>query len=218
MKKIEDFILSNTSLRPLTLLPEISLRVTDKFEDLWKIMEKETGDADIEPPYWSVAWPGGQGLARFILDNPDSVKGKRILDFASGSGIVGIAAAKTGAKEVCLSDIDPYAKVSALMNAKDNDVFFRDFGTVDFARLTKGIDLILAGDIFYEHLLANRALAWLRRCVAAGVEVIVGDPGRGYVPKENVEVLATYIVPTSLELEDKDERQVSILRLVPYDN
>jgi len=210
----EAFIRARTRLAPVPLVPEISLFGAQALEPLWKELEALSGDPDCPPPFWAFPWAGGVGLARFVLDHPEHVRGKRVLDFASGSGLVGIAAALAGAKQVAACDIDPLAQAAGQLNAEANGVSVTVVGAVDFKRVPKGVDVILAGDVCYDHLMAHRSLAWLRLCAAAGVMVLLGDPARAYAPQDGVELLASVTVPTVLEIEDREEREVSIWHFV----
>lgn len=213
MNAPEEFIRKRTTLAPCAFVPEILLYSGEGMEALWKELQTSSGDPELPPPFWAFPWAGGLGLARFVLDHPEYVKGKRVLDFASGSGIVGLAAAKAGAKSVTCCDIDPFALEAIRLNASENNLVISLSSGIDFQTVPKGFDLILAGDVCYEHLMAHRSVAWLRRCVEAGLEAIIGDPGRAYTPQEGVTPLAHQTVPTSLELEDRMNRDVSILRL-----
>lgn len=210
----QDFIRAKTQPTVLGFLPEIQLHLAEKMEPLWKDVEAVTRDPECEPPFWAFAWAGGLGLSRYILDHPQSVVGLRVLDFASGCGLVGIAAAKAGAKRVRSCDIDPLAQAACKLNAALNGVALDPMTISYLKQPIKGVDLILAGDVCYDHLMAHRVLAWLRICARSGTKVILGDPGRAYVPREGVETLATLVVPTSLALEDTAERTVQILSLL----
>ena len=212
---ITAFIREHAPLKPLSpFLPEIVLHQAQQMEELWQLLQSLAGDPELPPPFWAFAWAGGQGLARYVLDHPELVAGKRVLDFASGSGLVAIAAAKAGAARVLVCDIDPLANYACAANARENTVFLEELTLDDLKTVPKDIDVILAGDVCYEYLMAHRVVAWLRLCAAAGIKVLLGDPGRAYAPKENVTVLATYIVPTSLAIEEQKEREVQILTLL----
>jgi predicted nicotinamide N-methyase len=213
MSTAETFIHEQTKLTALPHLPEIKLHLAEKMEPLWKAIEAASGDPDCPPPFWAFAWAGGQGLARYILDHPETVLGLRVLDFASGCGVVALAAAKAGAKKVWACDIDPLAQTSIQINAQENDVKIEDMAVSDFKRVPKDIDVILAGDVCYEHLMAHRTVAWLRLCALSGIKVFMGDPGRAYVPEDGVTQRAVLTVPTSLELEDGETRNVIVLEL-----
>lgn len=210
----EDFIREYARLETSLFLPEIKLYVALAIEPLWHKLQSVTDDPDCPVPFWACPWAGGLGLARFILDNPEYVKGKRVLDFASGSGLVGIAAAMAGAKKVWACDIDELAQTAIGLNAKANGVDLDLMSIVDRKKPPKAVDVILAGDICYEHLMAHRTLAWLRLCAVNGQKAIIGEPGRAYAPKEGGEILATLTVPTNLEVEESETRSVDILEIL----
>lgn len=215
MKSAQDFITSHTTLTVLDYLPQIRLHLASEMEPLWKDTEIFLDDTEAEPPFWAFAWAGGLGLSRFILDNPHVVADKNVLDFASGSGLVGIAAYLAGASNVYCCEIDPIAQEAIRMNASANDVTLKEMTITNPKFKPKGIDIILAGDVFYDHLMAYRVLGWLRHCAERGITVLLGDPGRAYKPKEGVVTLETYRVPTSLALEDVTERVVEVFKLKP---
>ncbi len=207
------FIRAKTKAITNDFLPELTLHLADKMEPLWKEIELFIGDPDCEPPFWAFAWAGGLGLARHILDHPELVAGKRVLDFASGSGLVGLAASKAGAKKVRCCDIDPFAQAALKLNAALNQTSVELMEISYLKRPVKGVDVILAGDVCYDHLMAHRVISWLRLCASAGAQVVLGDPGRAYAPRDGVEPLAELIVPTLLALEDEPQRKVKILSL-----
>jgi predicted nicotinamide N-methyase len=209
----ESIIRRETRLSSPSLLPEIKLHLADKVTPLWKIMQESLTDPDCAPPFWAFAWVGGLALARYILDHPEIVRGKRVLDFASGCGLGGIAAAKAGAKKVWFCDIDPFARQACRMNADVNGVMLKDWGQVDMNAAVKGIDIVIAGDVCYEHIMGHKTVAWLRLCAAAGVETLLADPGRAYAPSEGIQELARLTVPATLELEDAPTREVTLWRL-----
>ena len=189
--------------------------------DIWRESEatlyaKSVATGDTPPPYWAFAWPGGQALARYILDTPDICRGRCVLDFGSGSGLVAIAAALTGAEPVIAAEIDAAARVAIELNAAVNGVFVEaiEYDVLDWERRW---DIIVAGDMCYERPLAERLIVWLRRMMTNGAMVLIGDPGRSYFPRTGVEKLVTYCVPTSRELEDRDVRDTSVYRLLPND-
>lgn len=208
----EEFVLNNTRLMIPPLVPEIMLRLASELDPIWKLTEEELQEKGVPPPYWAFAWAGGQALARYILDNPEIVKGKRVLDFASGSGIVAIAAMKAGAMSARAVDIDAFACKAAELNGVENDVdvWVRMEDVV--GRPNDGWDVILAGDIYYEKPLADRVEAWMRDLAADGATVLIGDPGRAYLPKDTMEKLATYEVETTRELEDMEIRRSCVWR------
>jgi predicted nicotinamide N-methyase len=212
----ESFIRANTRLRPVPLVPEISIFVADEAVPLWQKTEEELDEAGLPPPFWAFAWAGGQALARYVLDHAELVAGKRALDLASGSGLVGIAAMKAGARDVTSADIDRFASVAAQINATQNGTTIRTCGD-DFLRNDSGAlwDVVLAGDIFYERDTAELALAFLARQAQRGATILIGDPGRSYLPKEKLTHLAEYRVPVTRELEDAEIKRTSVWTIVP---
>jgi predicted nicotinamide N-methyase len=209
--RADDFVRTNTRIRTAPLIPEIPLHLASEVVPLWQMTEEELSRANVAPPYWAFAWAGGQAVSRFILDHPDYVAGRHVLDFATGSGIGAIAAALAGAKTVLASDIDTFALTSAAMNAALNGVQI-DFTSDDLiGRLDLGVDVVLAGDICYEQPMAGRVEAWLKALAAQGVLVLMGDPGRSYKPKSGLTELQRYRVATSRELEDSDVRSTAVL-------
>jgi len=207
------FILTNTRLQPPPHTPELRLHLADEVTPIWRLTEEELGELGLPPPFWAFAWAGGQALARYLLDHPAEVAGKRVLDFATGSGLVGIAAMKAGAAQVLAADIDPFCAAAVALNAKANSVAvaFTDANLLDAA--PPAADLILAADICYEQPLAERVMAWLAAARAAGTRVLIGDPGRSYFPKSGLVQLAEYRVPTSRELEDAEIKRTSVWAL-----
>jgi predicted nicotinamide N-methyase len=204
-----DFIRANTELLSPPLVPEVRLHLATEIIPLWRKSEEELEAMGVPPPYWAFAWAGGQALARYVLDKPDSVRGKRVLDFGSGSGLVGIAAAMTGAASVLSADIDRYAEAAIELNARANGVAIAT--TTDDIIGTRGEwDIILIGDMCYERPLAERLLAWLR---GGGTDALLGDPGRSYFPKTDVERLALYNVQVTRDLEDREIRETGVYRL-----
>jgi predicted nicotinamide N-methyase len=196
------FILAHTRLQTPPHTPEIQLHLADEITPIWKMTEEELGQLGLPPPFWAFAWAGGQALARYLIDHPRDVAGKRVVDFATGSGLVAIAAAKAGAAEVLASDVDGFCAAAVEANARANAVNVR-FTPVDLlAAPPPAADLITAGDICYEKPLAERVLAWLKQAHARGTRVLIGDPGRTYFPREQMVKLAEYEVPTTRELED----------------
>jgi predicted nicotinamide N-methyase len=196
------------------IVPEISLYLATEITPIWQATEAELAAAEVPPPFWAFAWAGGQALARHVLDHPDLVAGRRVLDFGSGSGLCAIAAAMAGAARVRAVDIDPIACTVIGINAALNDVAL-DVEAADIIDGPTRADLILVGDMCYEKPLAARLLRWLREAVAEGAVVLLGDPGRNYSPAEGVREIARYLVPTSLELEDRTERSAAVWVLLP---
>ena len=203
--------LDNTELIAPPLVPEIKLHLASEVLALWHKTEEELVRIGVPPPYWAFAWPGGQALARYILDHPDLVAGKRVLDFGAGSGLVALAAAKAGARHVIAADIDPFAVAAISRNAKANALTVEAVDK-DMIGSRERFDLILIGDMCYERPLAERLMAWLKETQA---DILLGDPGRTYFPKTGLTRLAIYSVPTTRELEDRDIRETGIWRLDP---
>jgi predicted nicotinamide N-methyase len=210
------FIRANTRLRPVPLVPEISLHVADEAVPIWHKTEEELGEMGLPPPFWAFAWAGGQALARYVLDHPEIVDDKRVLDLAAGSGLVGIAAMRAGASSVTAADIDAFACAAATLNARANDVQLsvRDddllAASADDPSLSESWDVILAGDIFYERDTAERAFAFLSRHAARGAAVLIGDPSRTYLPKDRLTKCAEYNVPVTRELEDNEIKRTAV--------
>ncbi|WP_062017157.1 methyltransferase [Aureimonas sp. AU4] len=206
-----DFVLANTCAAALPSLPSIRLRQADEAHELWHRTERELETSGLPPPFWAFAWVGGLGLARFVLDEPRFVRGKRVLDFATGSGLVAIAAAQAGAAEVTACDTDPFALAAAKLNAAGNGVEVALDGTDRIGRPVDA-DTLLAGDVFYDAGFAARLVPWFDALARAGSEVLVGDPGRAYLPRGAVERLAELRVPASAALEDAEAKTVTIWR------
>jgi predicted nicotinamide N-methyase len=206
------FILAHTRLLPVPHAPELMLHVADDSTALWQKTEDDLGEIGLPPPFWAFAWPGGQALARHLLDDPGIVRGRRVLDFACGSGIVAIAAARCGADPVEACDIDAFACAAVPLNAAANTVEVR-VRHEDLVGRDEGWDCVLAGDVCYERDMAASALAWLDGLSRRGALVLLGDPGRSYLPKEGLERLATYEVPTTRDLEDSELKRTSVWRL-----
>ena len=207
------FILANTRLQPVPHAPEISLWLADEVTPLWRLTEEELGEIGLPPPFWAFAWAGGQGLARWLLDNPAEVAGQRVLDLAAGSGLVGVAAMKAGAAAVLCADIDPFCAAAVALNARANGVAlgFTDADLLDAP--PPEVDVICAGDVCYEKPMTDRVLAWLARARTNGTRVLIGDPGRTYFPRDGLTFLAEYRVPTTRELEDLEVKRVSVWKL-----
>jgi predicted nicotinamide N-methyase len=207
------FILENTGLLSPPHVPEISLHLADEAHDLWHKTEEELGKIGLPPPFWAFAWAGGQGLARYILDNPKLVAGKSVLDFASGSGLVGIAAKLAGAAQVTCIDIDSYAEAAAGLNADLNSVEI-ELRTDNLVGNIPDVDVILAGDVFYDRSFAAELLPWFETCAQAGIDIYIGDPSRSYFPKSGFALLETYEVPVTRALEDAEIKRTTVWRFV----
>ncbi|WP_279478991.1 methyltransferase [Aureimonas sp. SK2] len=208
------FVLANTApLRP-PHVPEIELHLADEAHDLWLRTEEELEAIGLPPPFWAFAWAGGQGLARYVLDHPSCVAGRRVVDLASGSGLVAIAAARAGAASVLALDIDPFAREAALLNAGRNGVSF-EVRNEDRIGDSLDADVLLAGDVFYDQGFARRLAPWFDALASSGVDVLVGDPGRAYLPAASVERLAVYEVPVTRALEDAEVKRTTVWRWRP---
>jgi predicted nicotinamide N-methyase len=203
-------VVAGTTLLPTPLVPEVSLYCAENAYDVWNLTDD--GDESAPIPFWSFPWAGGQALARYILDHPDVVAGRRVLDLAAGSGLVAIAAALAGAAEVTANDVDPYAAAAQEMNAKANEV---QIAVVmgDLLDAETGAEVVLAGDVCYERELSDRMIAFLARAHARGADVLLSDPGRTYLPRERLAEVASYDVPTTLALEDQETKRTTIWTL-----
>jgi predicted nicotinamide N-methyase len=209
----QDFIVSNTRLLPVPFVPEVRLHLAHEAVPLWQKTEEELGEMGLPPPFWAFAWAGGQALARYVLDHADAVGARRVLDLASGSGLVGIAAMKAGAASVLAADIDPFAVEAVSLNAKANGVVLEKTADDLLAGPPPAVDVILVGDLFYEKGLAERLLAWLEQARRQGCAVLIGDPGRSYLPRERLVECASYQVPVTRDLEDAEIKRTSVWRL-----
>jgi predicted nicotinamide N-methyase len=210
-----DFVREHTVLTTVPFLPELKLHCASEAIPLWEKTEHASGQADLAPPFWAFPWAGGQGLARYVLDHPEIVAGKRVLDLASGSGLVALAAARCGAASVLANEVDPYADAAIMLNAAANgadvqrhlgDLLDTPVGPLD-------VDVVLAGDVFYSREMARRMLAFFTAAHDSGAAVLVGDPGRAYAPREEFDQLASYDVPVIRDLEDADTKRTTVLRL-----
>jgi predicted nicotinamide N-methyase len=207
----EAFIRAQTRLLPVPHTPEISLYLADEATELWQKTEEELGEIGLPPPFWAFAWAGGQALARYLLDHPETVAGKHILDFASGSGLVAIAAARAGATLVEGCDIDEFARAAMSLNAQANGVAL----TARIENLIgrdEGWDVVLAGDVSYERDMAQSVTDWLEALRTRGAVVLIGDPGRTYLARDRLEAIAEYRVPVTRALEDCEIKRAQVWR------
>ncbi len=210
---LADFIRSNTGAMTPPLVPEIMLHLAHEAVPVWQKTEEELGEIGLPPPFWAFAWAGGQALARHVLDHGKLVRGRSVIDLASGSGLVAIAAIKAGAASVLAADIDGFAVSAIGLNAALNGVTFDVTRDDLLAAPPPACDVVLVGDLFYEKSLAARALVWLQQAEAAGSLVLIGDPGRSYLPKDELVKLAEYNVPVTRELEDSEIKRSAVWRL-----
>jgi predicted nicotinamide N-methyase len=206
------FIRAQTRLLPVPHAPELRLHLADEATALWEKTEEELGEMGLPPPFWAFAWAGGQALARHVLDHPSLVAGRTVLDFAAGSGLAGIAAAKAGATTVEAVDIDGFALAAIRLNAEANGVAV-EARCADIVGEDRGWDVVLAGDVCYQRDMAERVFAWLTALAARGAQILIGDPGRSYLPRHELVQVATYEVPTTRALEDAEVKRTSVWRL-----
>lgn len=207
------FILENTSILSPPHVPEVRLHLASEAHELWHKTEEQLAQTGLQPPFWAFAWAGGQGLARYVLDHPQTVRGRKVLDFASGSGLVGIAAMLAGAAEVTCADIDPFAAQAVLLNAQISAVALN---TSQENLIGSAVDapVLLAGDVFYDRQTALELTPWFELLAAGGIEILIGDPGRTYLPKQRLEQLAVYEVPVTKALEDADVKRTTVWRFL----
>jgi predicted nicotinamide N-methyase len=206
-----DFVLANTRPQRPPHTPELELLLADEITPIWRLTEEVLEEIGLPPPFWAFAWAGGQALARYVLDTPEVVAGRRVIDFATGSGIVALAAMRAGASRVLAADIDLYCEAAVAENAVRNGVAV-DFTVQNLldAPPPAWAEVILAGDICYEKPLAERVLAWLALARSGGATVLIGDPGRSYFPREGLTRLAEYQVQTTRELEDMEVKKTAV--------
>lgn len=209
---IPAFIRENTRVLAPSHVPELSLHLADNAVSLWELTEEQLGELGLPPPFWAFAWAGGQALARYVLDHPQTVRGKRVMDVASGSGLVAIAAMKAGATSALAIDIDAFASHAAILNAALNGVVV-EISDADPVGQPTAADVILVGDLFYDRDLAPRVLAWLIAMQAEGKAVLVGDPGRTYLPRDKLDQIAAYDIPVTRALEDAEVKRAAVWKL-----
>jgi predicted nicotinamide N-methyase len=209
----EAFIRANTEVMAPPHVPEIRLHLATEAHDLWLKTEDELEKIGLPPPFWAFAWAGGQGLARYILDHPETVAGRRVLDFASGSGLVAIAAKIAGAAEVTAGDIDPWSEKAIRLNALNNEVQIAFVGD-DLVGSPVDADVVLAGDVFYDRDFAERLIPWFKALAQEGTKVLVGDPGRAYLPKNSLVRCAVYEVAVTRALEDSEVKKTTVWKFV----
>ncbi len=207
-----DFIIGNTLLMPVPLVPEIALHIAHEAVPLWQKTEEELGEMGLPPLFWAFAWAGGQALARYVLDNPETVSGRNVLDLASGSGLVGIAASRAGAAHVVAADIDGFALEAVRINAVVNKVDITACGEDLLAMSPPDVDVVLVGDLFYEKSVADRLVTWLETAAIQGTDVLIGDPGRSYLPRDRLVSCASYEVPVTRDLEDAEIKNSQVWR------
>ncbi|TAJ90428.1 methyltransferase [Reyranella sp.] len=214
----QGFIRANTALEAPAMVPEFKLWLASEYVPIWQATEAWLEEQNVDPPYWAFCWPGGQAVARYLLDNPALVAGKRVIDFAAGSGVSSMAAAKAGAATVIANDIDELSLIATRLNAEANGLAV-DTSSADWLAGADGdpeADVVIAGDVCYEREMSVRALGWLRSHAARGRLVLLGDPGRNYFSAQGLEECARYEIPTSLQLENRGMRETVLWRVLPH--
>jgi predicted nicotinamide N-methyase len=211
--RASQFILANTRLLAVPLVPEIRLHLAEESLPIWQKTEEELDAMNLPPPYWAFAWAGGQALARYLIDNPALVAGRRVLDLGSGSGLAAVAAARAGAAHVLAADIDALAVAAIKLNASANIVELEATSEDMLDAPPDGFDVLLIGDLFYERQLAGRVLAFADAAADRGALVLAGDPRRNYFPQDRFRQLALYPVPVTRELEDAEIKRSAVWRL-----
>jgi predicted nicotinamide N-methyase len=200
-----EFVLAHTQVRPSPFVPEVRLHLADDSIELWQATAVAVDRGDLSPPFWAFVWAGGQALARYVLDHPEVVAGKRVHDLATGSGVAAIAAARAGAAGVTVSDVDPAAVAAAIRNAEANGV--------EISAGTPDGDVVLAGDVFYSGTVAGQMTARLRQARRDSADVLVGDPARGFFPQRLFSRLTTYLVPVPPALEETETLETGVWRM-----
>ena len=207
------FVLRHTRLAPVPGIDGIRLHLGDEVLPLWRAVQLETRDEDAALPYWAFAWAGGLALARYLGEHPQAVAGRRVVDIASGSGLCAIAALRAGAADATGIDIDPFAVAAMDLNARANGLRMGRIGRDILDDEPPDADVVLAGDCWYEAGFAARITPWLHAARDRGLDVLIGDPGRRYLPIDEVEELACYEVRTTTELEDLDRKDARVYSL-----
>jgi len=212
----EAFIRAYTALEQPALVPELRLWLAAEYLPIWQATEDWLEKNNVDPPYWAFCWPGGQAVARYLLDNPAAVAGKAVIDFAAGGGVAIIAAMRAGAAHGVGNDTDPMALAAIRLNAEANGVAVQTDANdwLGEASVVRDAAVVIAGDVCYEREMTARAMAWLRGHAAAGRLVLLGDPGRNYFKAERLEELARYQIPTSLQLENRGLRETTVWRVL----
>ena len=214
VERLREFIRSHTAVLPVPLAAELRLHQASELTPLWRATAADLKQWD-DSPFWAFAWAGGQALARYVLDHPEVVRGRSVLDFATGSGLVAIAAARAGAARVVAADLDPFCEAAVTLNAALNGVSIEFQPGDPIGGPLPGVEVVLAGDVFYERPLAERSMAWFRELAARGSTVLAGDPGRNYSPSAGFAVIARYDVPTTLEIEGLPILATRVLEISP---
>ncbi len=215
MNDLAALVLRRTTLQAPPLVPELQLRLADDITAAWEEVERELAAGALPPPFWAFAWVGGQAVARYVLDTPSEVAGRSVLDLCTGSGLVALAAARAGAGQVLAVDVDPVAAVAVELNARANGLRV-DVRCADLTRTAPpAVDVVLAGDVCYDQEMADHVVPWLRQAAARGSRVLLGDPGRHYLPQTGLEQVAAYDVPTTRDLEGVEVRRGRVFAVLP---
>jgi predicted nicotinamide N-methyase len=209
------FICRNTVITAPPLVPEIPLYLATDITPIWQATEATLARDALPPPFWAFAWAGGQALARYLLDHPDEVAGRFVLDFGAGSGLVAIAAAKAGAVRVLAAEIDHFAAAAIASNARLNNVELEVITADLIGTNDSRWEIVTAGDVCYEQPMADHVTAWLRVLAKRGKLVLLGDPGRAYLPADGLHERARYLVQTSRDLEDRETREAVVWEVTP---
>lgn len=213
----EGFIRRNTALETPAMVPEFKLWLASEYVPIWQATEAWLEEQNVDPPYWAFCWPGGQAVARYLLDHPGLVQGKNVIDFAAGSGVSSMAAARAGARSVIANDIDMLSLVAARLNAAANGLTI-EISSEDWLARKPGepdAEIVIAGDVCYEREMSKQAIEWLRSHANRGRLVLLGDPGRNYFTAQGLEERARYEIPTSLQLENRGMRETVVWRVLP---
>lgn len=210
---MEALIRAHTVVARPPLVPELELHLVTADCPLWRADEAELARLGLPEPYWAFAWPGGQALARHILDHPEEVRGRRVLDFGAGGGIEALAAARVGAADVLATDLDPLAIEACRMNARLNGLALRATTEDVLGRTELDADLVLVGDVTYADPLAGRVLTWMKALADLGIDVWVADPGRGFLDASRLEPLASYEAPSDVDVDGRYRVTTSVCRL-----
>lgn len=213
MSSARELVLSRTTVSAPPLVPELRLHLAGDMDEAWASLQAELDDGTLPPPFWAFAWLGGQAVARYVLDTPTLVAGLRVLDLATGSGLCALAARRAGATAVTAVDVDPVAVTAVALNAALNGLHVEATCTDLLGGEPPAVDVVLAGDVFYDAEMSERVQPWLRTASAAGARVVVGDPGRHYLPRAGLTEVAAYDIPTSRELEGVEVKRVRAYEL-----
>ena len=208
-----ELVLARTRLQRPPVVPELQLHLADDMDEAWQHLQDELDAGELPPPYWAFAWLGGQAVARHVLDHPEEVAGRRVLDLACGSGLCAFAARRAGAAHVVAADIDPFAEAAVALNAHANGLPVDFEGSDLVGTALRDVEVVLAGDVCYDAEMTARLLPWLQAVAAAGTRVLLGDPGRHYLPQSGLTEVAAYDVPTTRELEGVHTKRVRVFAL-----